>query len=191
MELNKGWAIWITGLPGSGKSTIANALLKKLQEYNNRLKVQILRTDELRKIMTPKPTYSEEERSKVYGVFVFIGKLLVQNDINVIFDATANRRKYRNWAREKIDKFMEVFIDCPIDVCIEREAKRENTILAPKDIYKKALEGWPVPGWSVPYEKPLKPEVVVKSDELSAEDCAKIILKKMIEYFVFDLSFLR
>jgi adenylylsulfate kinase len=100
-----GWCVWITGLPGSGKSTIAHLLSKELRSLG--IHVCVLSSDALRKVMTPNPRYTEEERDVVYGTLVYIAKLLTDNGVNVIIDATGNRRKYRDNARREISQFME------------------------------------------------------------------------------------
>jgi adenylylsulfate kinase len=178
-----GWCVWITGLPGSGKSTIANYLIEKLNE--NKMKAQLLSMDSLRKVATPKPSYSNEEREIVYGILVFIAKILTENGVNVIIDATGNLRKFRDKARISIKKFMEVYVKCPLEICIERESKRIKTFEAPKNIYKKALsrESLTVPGLGAPYEEPLNPEVIVESNKLSPNECAEIIFKAIVERF--------
>ncbi len=172
----EGWAIWITGLPSSGKSTIARGLARKLAEMG--VKVQVLESDELRRVLTPKPTYSEEERAWFYGVMAWIGWLLVRNGVNVIFDATANRRRYRERARELVgpDKFMEVYVRCPLEVCMKRDRK---------GIYKLALEGKArtVPGLQVPYEEPVNPDVVVDTSAMGPDECVDAILRAVLRRF--------
>ena len=78
-----GWAIWITGLPASGKSYLSRALKGKLSDIG--VQVQILESDVLRKVLTPKPTYGQEERDTFYNALVYIGRLLVNNGVNVIW----------------------------------------------------------------------------------------------------------
>ncbi|RLI43796.1 adenylyl-sulfate kinase, partial [Candidatus Bathyarchaeota archaeon] len=107
----EGWCVWVTGLPGSGKSTVAKALLRKLDKQN--IQAQIVYSDMLRKVVTPAPKYTEEERDMVYGALVFVAKLLTQNGVNVIIDATGNRRRYRDKARKEISKFIEAYVRCP------------------------------------------------------------------------------
>ena len=183
MRQHEGWCIWITGLPGSGKSTVAKKLLEKLESL--KVHVQILSSDMLRKVMTPKPTYAKEERDRVYATLVFIAKLLTQNGINVIIDATGNRRRYRDNARKEIPKFIEAYVRCPLKICIERETKRKEYAHAPRGVYKKALTGKSntVPGIGVPYEEPENPEVVVDSDKLDASQCAQKILETLMKTF--------
>ena len=182
---NKGWCVWVTGLPGSGKSTIAHRLLKKLNSLG--FNAQILSSDALRKVVTPNPKYTEEERNIVYGTLVYIAKLLTDNGINVIIDATGNKRKYREKARREIQRFMEAYVKCPIEICIERESKRGiNSYGAPRNIYVKAFTGESktVPGLGAPYEEPLNPEVIIDSDKLNPEECAEKILEAITRKFV-------
>jgi len=179
----EGWAVWITGLPGSGKSTIAEALARKLQQIGTRF--QMLSVDMLRKTLTPKPTYSEEERKIVYRTLVLMASLLTKNSVNVLIDATGNRRIYREIARKKINRFMEAYVRCPLNLCMTREMKRRITFKAPRSIYAKAARkaSLTVPGIGVPYEKPLRPEVIVDSQRLTPNQSAEEIFKKIEQEF--------
>ncbi len=178
-----GWCLWVTGLPGSGKSTVARALLEKLGARG--IHAQIVSSDLLRKAVTPTPKYTEEERDMVYGAIVFAAKLLTQNGVNAIIDATGNRRKYRDHARGEIPRFMEAYIRCPMEVCVRRESRRREYAHAPKDIYKRAFAGESatVPGVGVPYEEPLRPEVVVDSDKMNPDECAQKTLESLMRLF--------
>lgn len=173
--LKSGWCVWITGLPGCGKSVVSRALLKLLTE--NGVSAQLLSSDSLRRVLTPNPSYSLEERDVVYDTLAYIAELLVKNKVNVILDATANLRRYRDNLREKVPKFIEVYLECPVDVCMMREAKRKETFNAPQEIYSKALKGTAqtVPGVGQPYEAPIHPEVVVSSFQNTPEQIAKKI----------------
>lgn len=170
--------IWITGLPGSGKSVRALAL-KSLLEKND-INVQLLRSDEVRKVVTPAPKYTEEEREIFYRALAYIGKLLVDNGKNIIIDATANKKEWRDLARQLIKNFAEVYLKCPIEVCIEREGSRKD-IFAPKDIYKKGFTGKSktVPGINVEYEESKNPEIIIESDKIDPERSAEIIFEKI------------
>lgn len=119
--IKPGWAVWITGPPSSGKSTVAKALKTKLNEEG--VRVQILETDTLRRVLTPNPSYSPEEIETFYNSMVYIGALLTQNGVNVIFDATASKRRWRRAARGLINDFLQIYIRCPLEVCRERDLK--------------------------------------------------------------------
>jgi len=152
----QGWAIWVTGLPASGKSTISNLVKTKFAAEG--VNTQILETDELRRVLTPNPTYSPEEREVFYTSLAYIGWLLTLNGVNVIYDATANRRCWRDYARARIPRFIEAYLDCPLEVCKSRD---------PKGIYQQATTGVArfVPGAQQEYEPPLAPEVTLDCRE--------------------------
>ncbi|MEM4678884.1 MAG: adenylyl-sulfate kinase [Candidatus Jordarchaeales archaeon] len=177
------WTIWLFGLPGSGKSTIAHELQAILKERG--INAQILSTDILRKVVTPKPTYSEEEREIVSGTLAFIARLLNDNGVNVIIDATANRNAYRERGKKEIKNIIFAYVKCPLEVCIQREATRQETYGAPRRIYEKGLTGESktVPGLGVPFEEPENPDVVVESDKLSPRECALKILDTLMKRF--------
>jgi adenylylsulfate kinase len=170
--METGFAVWITGLPASGKSTVTAALKKELALRG--LKLAVLESDALRKVLTPQPRYDEEERNVFYGALVHVGQLLTEHGVSVIFDATANRRAYRGRARHAIARFLEVFVDCPLDVCISRD---------PKGIYRRGREGSAagVPGMDAVYEPPDSPEVTVRGDAEDPVSAARRIVDKLIE----------
>jgi|SRR5579864_5473985 len=161
------FALWVTGLPASGKSTITRAVVRELAARG--VNVAVLESDALRRVLTPHPTYSEQERETFYGSMAYIGALLVTHGVPVIFDATANRRAYREAARRAIERFVEVQVDCPLDVCVARD---------PKGIYGHAQEGQAstVPGVQTPYEPPEHPDAVV-SGNADAADAVRAILQ--------------
>lgn len=166
--------IWITGLPGSGKSALSERIKNEYPDF------YILRMDELRKIATPTPTYDEKERDILYRALVFIAMTLGRLGHRVIIDATGNLRKWRELARQLIPDFKEVYLRCPIDICIKRETLRSKQYEAPKGIYQKAKEGWPVPGVLAPYEEPLNPELILDTDSMTIdEELTKV--KELIE----------
>lgn len=152
------FALWITGMPGSGKSTVSDEI-KKIHPD-----LIVLRMDEIRKIVTPEPTYSEQERDIVYRALVYTAWTLVDNGHSLIIDATGNFRKWRDLARQLIPNYAEVYLKCPLELCMARERMRVNTHCAPRDVYQKAGAGWPVPGVSAPYEEPLSPELLIEVD---------------------------
>ncbi len=155
---------------------LAHALRDRLEAVG--VHAQIVAVDDLRKAMTPKPTYSEEERENVYSTLVFVAKLLNQNGVNVIIDATGNLRRYRERAREALGSFAVAYARCPLEVCMARERGRRETFGAPTAIYEKGATGKSstVPGLNVPYEEPLDAEVVVDTDRGTAEEDAEKLL---------------
>ena len=171
-RITEAFAVWITGLPASGKSTIAAKLIAQLDARG--VRVALLESDELRKVFTPHPRYDPEERDNFYRQMVYVGALLTRYGVPVIFDATANRRVYRDWARQKISKFVEVYLECPLATCMARD---------PKGIYRRAHEGKAstVPGLQAAYEAPEKPEVVLHGDRDALEDAARSVITKLAE----------
>ena len=174
-----GWCVWITGLPGSGKSTVSSTLLELLEK--DEVHAQLLSSDALRKVMTPKPTYSLEERNSVYETLVYIAELLTQNGVNVVIDATGNLKRYRDNARKRISSFIEVYLECPLETCMQREARRTGTSQAPRRIYERAGKGQAptVPGVGQPYEPPSNPEITLNTTKHSPMESAKKVLKRL------------
>jgi adenylylsulfate kinase len=166
MTAKQGFAVWITGMPSSGKSTVTRELVGELQALG--VPVLVLESDEMRAILTPEATYSPEERDRFYRALVLIGALAARNGINVVFDATANRRIYREHARAVIPAFIEVYIECPLEVCTNRD---------PKGIYGRARSGAAstVPGLQAPYEPPLGPEITLDCRELPDAGAKRIL----------------
>ncbi len=175
------FAVWFTGLPGSGKTVIAARTSALLE--NEGIKVKILQLDEIRRVLTPNPRYTDEERDIVYASLAYMAKLLTECGVNVFIDATANRRRYRDAARSIIPHFAEVYIRCPFEVCMEREAHRK-AVFSPKSIYKKSTQnGANVPGVNVPYEEPLNPEIVIDSYNMRPYESAKTAADAIIARF--------
>jgi len=171
---DKAFGVWITGLPASGKSTIAAALRAQLADRG--VDVAVLESDVLRKVFggdrqSDRP-YSADGRDAFYRQMAFVGALLVEHGVPVIFDATANRRAYRDRARREIDRFLEVYVDVPLDTCMARD---------PKGIYRSAASGDAanVPGLQDPYEPPESPDIVVNGENPSAD--ARRIIEKLVE----------
>ncbi|MDP2657164.1 MAG: adenylyl-sulfate kinase [Candidatus Deferrimicrobium sp.] len=149
------FAVWLTGLPASGKSTVARALAAELAGKG--IRAAVLESDAVRREITPNAGYGETERDAFYATVAYLARVLVLHGVPVIVDATANRRTYRDRARAAIPRFLEVHVRCPLAVCQARD---------PKGIYRRGTEGTAlnVPGVSAPYEPPLLPEVVVDGE---------------------------
>ncbi|MFQ5794083.1 MAG: adenylyl-sulfate kinase [Candidatus Bipolaricaulia bacterium] len=175
------WAIWITGLPRCGKTARARRVKQLLVEQG--IEAKILELDEIRKVITPKPTYSEAEREIVYASLACMAKLLVETGTNVIIDATGNRQRYRDLARSLIPNFIEVYIRCPLEICMDRDSGGDRGS-APENVYEKAnAPNATVPGVNVPYEVPTRPEITVDSHLLSVDEAARRIVETIEALF--------
>jgi len=153
------WAIWITGPPGSGKSSVARAAASLLRARGER--VTVLELDAIREKITPVPQYTDTERDLVYRALGYMAATLVEAGVPVIVDATAHRRAWRDAARAAIPRFAEVQLSCPLDVCRERERTRPRGH-APAGIYAGAGKpGATVPGVDVAYEPALAAELTI------------------------------
>ena len=166
---NHAFAVWITGLPASGKSTLAAALARQLRELG--VNITILESDVLRRMFaTSASRYDDQDREYFYGSLAFIGRVLTEHGVSVIFDATANRQSYRDRARREIPRFIEVFVECPLEVCIRRD---------PKGIYRSAREGAAtnVPGVQSAYEAPQTPDIVLRGDRDDPQHAAGRVIE--------------
>jgi adenylylsulfate kinase len=168
MNQEQAFAIWLTGLPASGKSTIAAALRPQVEGLGCR--VEVLESDAVRRVLTPAPTYSQAERDFFYRALAFLGARLVAHGVTVIFDATANKRAYRDFARSLIPRFIEVWVECPLELAMQRDYK---------GTYRRGQrsESATVPGLQDAYEAPLNPEVRIDTTKLSAKEAARVILE--------------
>ncbi|MDR4467344.1 MAG: adenylyl-sulfate kinase [Nitrospira sp.] len=164
---SKAVAVWLTGLPASGKSTIARELTTQLGTLGYPL--EVLESDAVRQVLTPHPTYSQEERDLFYRALAFMGARLVTHGISVIFDATANRRAYRDFARELIPRFIEVEVECSLELAMQRDYK--GTYLR-----GQRGESSTVPGLQDPYESPLKPELKLDTTRISPKEAARKVV---------------
>jgi adenylylsulfate kinase len=159
--------VWLTGLPASGKSAIARELKWKL--HLRGVDPAVLESDVLRTQITPFPSYEESERELFYAALVELGAFLAARGVPVVFDATANRRAYRDRARRRMERFAEVHVDAPIEVCAQRD---------PKGLYRGAREGKSanLPGAQALYEAPEQPELTVRGDRGTPAEAADAII---------------
>jgi adenylyl-sulfate kinase len=166
---NRGFTLWFTGLSGAGKSTLAEIVEKQIRERGRN--VEVLDGDVVRTNLSKGLGFSKEDRDANIRRIGFVAHLLSRNGVAVITAAISPYRSVRNECREMIGDFVEVFVKCPLEVCIERDVK---------GLYKKAIAG-EIPhftGVSDPYEEPEKAEIVVETDkETEAESAARILAK--------------
>ena len=173
---SKGQVIWLTGLSGAGKTTVARALQRELTALGHR--VETLDGDEVRENLSRGLTFSKEDRETNVRRIGFVARLLARNGVIVLASAISPYRQSRDDVRRSIEsdgaQFIEVFVRCPLQVLIERDVK---------GLYKKALAGEieNFTGISDPYEAPLAPDVVIDSSAESVEESAALILERLIE----------
>jgi adenylylsulfate kinase len=163
-----GFAVWLTGLPSSGKTSVARALADLLAGKTG--PIEILDSDEMRQHLTPRPTYSSEERDWFYRVIGYIASLLTRNGVDLLIAATGPLQAHRDQARQQIDRFVEVFVRCSPEECRRRDPKR---------LWRKAALGeiHNLPGAGGLYEPPQSPEIEVNTERLTAEQAAKEVFR--------------
>lgn len=164
---DKAFALWLTGLPSSGKSAIARSLLARLRSRG--IAAAVLESDVMRTQLTPWPAYDDDERHLFYAALVHLAEFLVREGVPVVFDATANRRAYRDAARTRIERFAEVFVDTPLEVCAARDVK---------GLYRAAQEGKSssLPGAQAAYEPPENADITVRGDAGTPDEAAAAIV---------------
>jgi len=160
-------AIWLTGIPGSGKTTISILLKDYLQKQN--IPVIILDGDEIRKTISKDLGFSPQDRKEHNRRVIEIAKLLVKNNFTTIIPLISPYRETRELARKEIPNFFEVYVKASLDTCIKRD---------PKGLYKKAQAGeiQNMTGLQSPYEEPQNPAVTLDTEKLTPLECLDAIL---------------
>ena len=170
----KGVTIWLTGLSGSGKSTIAVELEHALIE--NRHQAYILDGDNIRHGLNKNLGFSPEDRTENIRRIGEVAKLFTDAGIITITAFISPYREDRDAVRRLLSdgEFIEVYVKCPLDVCEERDTK---------GLYKKARAGEvkDFTGISAPYEEPLNPELTIDSSKLTVEESTRTVLNYLEE----------
>jgi len=167
--MQKGFTVWFTGLSASGKTTVSKLVAQEICERGRN--VEVLDGDIIRTNLSKGLGFSKEDRDTNIKRIAFVCKLLTRNGAANIAAAISPYRETRDYARSEIGDFIEVYVKCPVELCIERD---------PKGLYKKALAGEidNFTGVSDPYEEPFYPEVILETDkETPKESAAKVIAK--------------
>ena len=165
-----GFTLWFTGLPASGKTTLATRVAESLRTAGYR--VEVLDGDELRQGLSKNLGFSKTDRDTHILRIGFIARILSRNGVITIVAAISPYRETRELVRNEIGRFVEVYLKCPVEVCGKRDRK---------GLYAKAFRG-EVPaftGVSDPYEEPLNPDLVVETNKESIESCVHRILEKL------------
>ncbi len=163
----KGFVVWLTGLSGSGKTTIGRILQERIRELG--FKAELFDGDEVRKQLSPDLGFTKEDRELHAKRVAYLSRLLARNGIVAIVSLISPYRSFRAFARQEIGNFVEVYVKCSLETCIKRD---------PKGLYKKALAGEirDLTGLQDPYEEPISPEVAVDTEIQSVEHCTDSIL---------------
>jgi adenylylsulfate kinase len=160
---DKGFVVWLTGLSGAGKSTIADALVPELLAAGR--KVEVLDGDVVRTHLSKGLGFSREDRDTNIARIAFVAHLLARNGVVVLVAAISPFKQARDDARRMIGDFVEVHVAPPLEECIRRDTK---------GLYEKALAG-KIPqftGVSDPYEAPESPEVTIDTSRIGVADAA-------------------
>lgn len=168
----RGVTIWFTGLSGSGKSTIARALEAELRQQGYGL--EVLDGDIVRTNLTKGLGFSREDRDENIRRIGFVAHLLTRNGVIVLVSAISPYRAIRDEVRERIDDFVEVYVDAPLAVCEDRDVK---------GLYKRARAGEikQFTGIDDPYEAPLTPEVHCHTDAETVEESVAQVIAKLVD----------
>ncbi len=171
-SLKRGVMVWLTGLPSSGKSTIARELERFCKRAN--LPTELLDGDIVRTHLSKGLGFSREDRDTNIKRIGFVGSLLTRHGVIVIVSAVSPYREAREANRRLIGQFIEVFVSTPLELCEQRDAK---------GLYKKARNGeiLQFTGVSDPYEEPEHPDVLCETKKESAEVSAGRIIQKLEE----------
>ncbi|CAM3868159.1 adenylyl-sulfate kinase [Aeromicrobium ponti] len=176
---HKSIMVWFTGLSGSGKSTIANALQYELFKQN--ISVYLLDGDNLRHGINKNLSFSEADRKENIRRTAEVGKLFVDAGVVILAALISPFEEDRLNARSLFQpgEFIEVYVNCSLQECEKRD---------PKGLYKKARSGVikQFTGIDQPYEEPRNPEIIIDSDNLTINESVKIITKYLKKHLCFN-----
>lgn len=164
----RGFVLWFTGLSGAGKTAVAIQVERELKARG--LRVERLDGDIVRKSLTADLGFTKEDRDKNIQRVAFVAKLLSRNGVAVLCSFISPYRVTRDWVRQEVTDFIEVFVDVSLDEAMRRDVK---------GLYKKALAGEirNFTGVDDPYEPPLNPEIRLDTDHETVEESADKVLR--------------
>ncbi len=167
---HKGFTLWFTGLPCSGKTVLANAVADELRKKG--MKVERLDGDIVRKSLTRDLGFSEEDRNMNIERVTFVAKLLTRNGVAVLASFVSPYNKIRAYSRKEIGEYILVYVKCSLEECEKRDVK---------GMYSKARTGEikAFTGIDHPFEEPDTADIVVETDKQTVEESKQIILKAL------------
>lgn len=170
--MENGIVIWITGVPASGKSTIADEVEKRLRERG--LPVENLDADQVRANLSPNLGYTEEARDENTKRLAWMAQMLSKYGVNVLVAAVSPLCRYRDRAREWCPHFVEVQLRCSLETCQQRD---------PQGLYARAARGEvkDIAGLHQPYEEALNPEVLLHTERCTPQEAADEVITKAEE----------
>lgn len=170
--MDSGFTVWLTGLPCSGKSTVARQLARQLLRRGRR--VEVLDGDIVRQNLSYGLGFSREDRDRNIRRIAFVANLLARNGVIVVVALVSPYREARDEARRLLGEFFEVHVDCPTSECERRDVK---------GMYKRArageLRGFT--GVDDPYEAPLEPELTLSTASQSSEESVTRVVKALVD----------
>jgi len=169
----EGFTLWMTGLSGAGKTTIAKVLETRLKDRGARF--ERLDGDVVRESLTRDLGFSKEDRDKNIERVTFVAKLLSRNNVGVVCSFISPYQAQRDMVRQETTNFIEVFVHAPLEVCAERDVK---------GMYAKAFAGEIAnfTGVSDPYEAPEHPDILIPTSEETPEESANRVIAYLEEH---------
>ena len=167
---HKGFTLWFTGLPCSGKTVLADVVAEELKAKG--MKVERLDGDIVRKSLTKDLGFTEEDRNMNIERVTFVAKLLTRNGVAVLASFVSPYNKIRAYSRKEIGDYLLVYVKCSLDECENRDVK---------GMYAKARAGEikDFTGIDHPFEEPEKADIIVETDKQTIEESKNIILKAL------------
>ena len=169
---HRGVTVWFTGLSGAGKTTISQAITKRLKKAG--CKLEVLDGDIVRTNLTKGLGFSKEDRDENIRRIGFVSHLLTRNGVIVLVSAISPYREIRHEVRERIGDFAEVYVNAPLAECEKRDVK---------GLYKRARAG-EIKGFTGiddPYEAPENPEIECRTDLEELDESVEKVLSKLTE----------
>jgi adenylylsulfate kinase len=167
MNHDQGFVLWLTGLSGAGKSTVATKLGPALAERGHR--VELLDGDEVRTNLCQELGFSRQDRDTNIARIGYVAGKLAKHGVAVLVAAISPYRQARDLVRAEVDNFVEIHVAAPVSTCAERDVK---------GLYAKALSGEikHFTGVSDPYEPPLAPEIVLHTEAETVDESVERVI---------------